>query len=244
MRKIIGLSLLSLLVLGACSKKDPVLPGDRVAIFPGTTLTYASGEITNLPDTAFTPNVRDCPYRQDASNVIWHGDKKIFSGFATSNSVIGNQKPVCDGNSVYAGLTTGELVRVNTKTRNIEWIADIYRASNMTGGAAVLDIIAPIIINGNDIYVGGLGDAYCKINKSNGNKKWCVGVGVGVPFVITDRVSFVLGTNNTLYAINNVDGSIYWNVTDIRTQRAPVYNNGIISVGSQKFNATTGKIIK
>ena len=113
----------------------------------------------------------------------------------------------------------------------------------MTGGAAVLDIIAPIVINGNDIYVGGLGDAYCRINKSNGNKKWCTGIGVGLPFVITENVSFVLSTNKTLYAINNKDGSIHWDVNDIREQIAPVYNDGIISVGSQKFNATNGKLI-
>ena len=44
------------------------------------------------------------------------------------------------------------------------WIADVYSASNMTGGASIVDIVAPIVPYNRAVYAGGLGDAFCKIN--------------------------------------------------------------------------------
>lgn len=243
MRKFGTLSLLTLALLGACDKHDPILPGQRESIFPGSALTVVGKDVPNLPENAYTPADVKCPYSQDAANIIWSGDKKIFSGFPTSNSVKSNQTPVCDGNFVYAGLTTGELVKVNPRTRDIKWIADIYRASNMTGGAGMVDIITPIVVKGSDVYVASLGDAFCRVNKTSGVKKWCVNISAGVPFIVTDSASFILGTNNTLYAINNNDGSVYWATNRVREQRAPEYKDRVITIGREQFDATNGKRI-
>ena len=229
-------------LLSACSEHDPILPGTRTAIFNDADLEILNQDISNLPDEITTSAQTDCPYTQDSSNIIWQGERKIFSGFPTSNSVKSNQKPVCSNGYVYAGLTTGELVKVNPTNRKIIWIADIYKNSNMTGGASILDIIAPIVIQGNNVYAGGLGDAFCKINASSGDKKWCLPIGVAVPFITTDKVSFVVATDNQLYAIRNSDGAIYWH-TAVEKQVAPTYTDKTITVGRQKINAQTGKVI-
>lgn len=230
-------------LLAACSKHDPILPGSRTAIFATTDIRILNQDVPNLPLSIDTSAPADCPFTQDSSNIIWNGDKKIFSGFPTSNSVKSAQKPVCSGNYVYAGLTTGELVKVNAKNRKIAWIADIYRPSNLTGGASVLDIIAPIVIHDGAVYVGGLGDAFCRINATSGTKKWCADIGVAKPFIITDTAAFVVGTDNNLYAIRTSDGEIYWR-TEIKTQSAPTYANKTITVGGQKIDAKTGKILQ
>ncbi len=147
MRKYAAL-LISLGLLGACSKHDPILPGQRTSVFNTDTLKVLDADFENLSDSARDIKSADCPYSQDSANIIWNGDKKIFSGFRTPNSVQSNQKPVCDGNYIYAGLTTGELIKINKNTRHIYWTADIYRASNLTGGAEVLDIVAPVVVSG------------------------------------------------------------------------------------------------
>lgn len=243
MKKTALYSLLFALCCTACSKSDPILPGERTPIFPGTELKVLNTDVPNLPENAPTRKIADCPYTQDSSNIVWDGTKKIFSGFPTSTSVKSNQKPVCSGNFVYAGLTTGELVKINRKSRNIEWIADIYRTSNMTGGATVLDIVAPIVIDNNAVYTGGLGDAFCKLQVSKGTKIWCLDIGIAEPFLIVDKVAFVVGTNNTLYAINTNSGDIYW-AAPVKSQMSPVYKDKTITVGRQKFNTTNGKLIK
>ncbi len=242
MRKL-TLTALSILALAACDKRDPILPGDRTAIFADTNaLRILNEDVATLPnEISNTP--APCKYTQDSNNVVWDGNRKIFSGFPTSNSVKSTQNPVCSGKYVYAGLTTGELVKINPQNRNIAWIADIYRASNMTGGASVVDIVAPIIVTGDAVYVGGLGDAFCKINATSGAKKWCIEIGVAVPFIVAPDVSYVVATDNNLYAIRNNDGAVYWHAP-VRHQVAPVYDNGRITVGRTKINAKTGTVIK
>ena len=235
--------LMGLLALSACSKHDPILPGVRTPIFDTTTIKTTNEKIASLPNTAFQMPQTDCPYRQDASNIIWDGERRIFTGFPTPNSVKNDAKPVCVGNYLYAGLTTGELIKINPRNRNIVWIADIYRPSNMTGGASVLDIVSPIMIRGQYVYAGGLGDAFCKINAGSGAKKWCVEIGTAEPFIIADTTIFVVGTDNHLYALRDTDGAAYW-TADIEKQKSPKYENGIITVGKQKFDGLTGNKIK
>ncbi len=241
MRRIAALAGI-IMVCSACDKHDPILPGVRTAIFDTDDVTVLNESVPNLPDNITPRETTPCPYRRDAANVIWDGERKIFSGFPTNNSVHSELAPVCDGKYVYAGLTTGELVKVNPKTRNIAWIADIYRASNMTGGASMVDIVAPIVIDNKMVYVGGLGDAFCKIAATSGAKKWCADIGVAVPFIVTDNASFVVATDGNLYAIRNSDGAAYWRVA-VKKMNAPKYENKIITVGRERFDAQTGKII-
>ncbi|MDR2412869.1 MAG: PQQ-like beta-propeller repeat protein [Rickettsiales bacterium] len=243
MRRLEIFALILIAVLGACSKQDPILPGARESIFDEQAPVAAGAMIANLPETAFAPKNAECSYIQDSSNSIFRDGKKIFGGFPTSNSVKSEQKPVCDGGFVYAGLTTGELVKINPKTREIAWIADIFKTSSMTGGSSALDITAPIVIKDKNVYVGGLGDIFCKLNKSSGAKIWCANIGTGEPFVIAGAAVFIIGTNNLLYAVDDKDGGIYWNAK-LKKQAAPEYENKIITVGKEKFDATNGESLK
>ena len=235
--------IICLVALGACDKHDPILPGVRTSIFSTTNTKIADTKIASLPDAAFEMPVMDCPYRQDSSNTIWNGDRKIFAGFPTTNSVKNNATPVCSGKFIYAGLTTGELIKINSTNRQIVWIADIYRPSNMMGGASVLDIVSPIVIKDTNIYVGGLGDAFCKINATSGAKKWCTEIGTAEPFIIAGDAVFVVATNGALYALRDKDGAIYWS-TELKKPTTPKYENGTIIVGREKFDGMTGEKIK
>lgn len=241
MRKSVLFWVGTLVALGACSKHDPILPGTRSAIFATNAPVVLNQSITDLPATTVAGDAdANCPYTQDASNVIKNGDRKIFSGFPTPNSVHSNMHPVCSGKYVYAGLTTGEVVKVDTKTRNIVWIADVFRPSNMTGGASVVDIVAPIMLHNGTVYAGGLGDAFCAINATSGVKKWCTYIGTAHPFVITNAAAFVVGTDNNLYAVRMRDGAIYWRAA-VNAQSAPTYGDGTVTVGRQKFDVATGQ---
>jgi len=244
MRKIALTALLAATALAACAKHDPILPGTRTPIFDDSAaMPVVGGPIENLPAHGVARGDKLCPYRQDAANVIWDGNRKIFSGFPTDNSVKSTQTPVCAGNYVIAGLTTGEVVKINPKNRKIIWTADVFRASNMTGGASVLDIVAPIVIDGDAVYAGGMGDAFCRINITNGKKKWCTRISVASPFVIAGPAAFVMGGNGILYAVRLSDGAIYWQ-QEIGKCADISYADGIIKACKTKIDAATGKKIK
>lgn len=243
MRNKLAIFIMGTLALAACDKHDPILPGVRDDIFNTKTLNILNENVPDAPENIATVEPVDCPYTQKSDNTIWDAERKIFSGFATGNSVTGTRHPVCNGKYVYAGLSTGELVKVNPNNRQIVWIADVYRPSNMTGGASVLDIVAPIQIHGKYVYVGGLGDAFCKISDATGNAAWCTNIGVEKPFIITDTVAYVIDTEKKLNAVRLRDGAIYWRKT-VQKSRKPKYENKVITVGGEKFNAETGELIK
>ena len=230
-------------LLVACDKHDPILPGIRDDIFAKTSLNVLNTNVPDVPESIDNANITDCPYTQKSDNTLWDGSRKIFAGFATNNSVAGDKVPVCRGNFVYAGLSTGELVKVNAKTRSITWITDVYRASNMTGGASVLDIIAPAQIRGNYVYAGGLGDAFCKISDATGKTVWCINISVAKPFLAADKVAYVLDTDNNLNAVRLSDGAVYWR-TEVEKPRTPKYQDKTIIVGHETFDAETGKILE
>ena len=240
--KKIALFTVGLIVLCACDKHDPILPGERINIFATDRVRVLNTSVPDAPENIDEKQIAECPYTQDTKNTVWDGDKKIFAGFATSNYVVGDKKPVCNDDFVYAGLSTGELVKVNPKNRQIAWIADIYRQSNMTGGASVLDIIAPIQFNGKYVYAGGLGGAFCKISDETGMTAWCADIGVEYPFIIANDVAYVLDTDNNLDAIRLRDGSFYWRVS-VEKPTMPKYKDKTIIVGHEKFNAETGERI-
>ena len=240
--KKISAFLLCALAFVGCAKRDPILPGVRHDIFAGGEIKVLNQQVPQL--SAEQKNISGdipCDYTQDISNTIWDGDKKVFAGFATSNAVKSNQSPVCSGRFIYSGLSTGEAIKIDSKSKRVIWTTDVYKERNLTGAAAVVDIIAHVGVDKNFVYVGGLGDAFCKLKSDNGDKVWCVDISVPVDFIIVDNFAFVVGSDNNLYAINTDSGNVYWK-TEIKRQDVPKYNGEYIKVGRQKIDYKNGLI--
>ena len=236
--------LLCALAISSCSKHDSILPGVRHDIFDTTDIKVENKDVPTLSENAKDIfGDKNCEYRQDALNNIWIGETKIYTGFAMDSVVKSNQSPICVGNFIYTGLSTGEVIKMNPKTKKVVWVADVYRENNLTGGAAVVDIVAHVGVDKNYVYAGGLGDAFCKLNANSGNKIWCVNISVPVDFILVDNFAFVIGTDNNLYAINTDKGSVYWK-TEVKKQRPPKYDGQNITVGSQKIDYKNGEILK
>jgi len=235
--------LIGVLAVSGCSKHDPILPGVRHDVFDSTEIHVKNQELPELSDGI--KNIsgdENCDYRQDSSNIIWSGDKKVYVGFSSGSFVKNNQSPICVGQFLYTGFSTGEVVKINTSNKRLVWSTDVFRLNNLTGGASVVDVVAHVGIDGAHVYAGGLGDAFCKLNSNNGDKVWCLNISVPVDFIIVDDFAFVVGTDNNLYAINTKNGDVYWK-TEVKKQVKPEYNGKFIIVGKQKINYKNGTLI-
>jgi len=231
-----------ILVLCACDKHDPILPGVRTAIFDSSDgINMLNTSVPDLPDMAPVRDAKKCEFTIDGTNTIRDGnDKKIFVGFPASNYIDVKTYPVCDDNYVYAGLNTGNVVKIAPKSRRVIWMADVYAESNMMGGATNVDIVAPIVLDGEYLYAGGVGNAFCKIKSSNGSKKWCNSIGTRFPFVVLKNVAYITGIDDALYAVRLTDGAVYWR-TELKSASAPKYNAKKITVGRETFDASNGQ---
>jgi outer membrane protein assembly factor BamB len=231
-----------ILVLCACDKHDPILPGVRTEIFDSSDgVNMLNTSVPDLPDMAPVRDAKKCEFTIDGTNTIRDGNNnKIFVGFPSSNYIDIKTYPVCDDNYVYAGLNTGNVVKIAPKSRRVMWMADVFAESNMMGGAANVDIVAPIVLDGEYLYAGGVGNAFCKIKTSNGSKKWCNSIGTRFPFVVLKNVAYITGMDDALYAVRLTDGAVYWK-TKLKNVAAPKYDNTRIIVGRETFDASNGQ---
>lgn len=193
------------IMLCACTSADPVLPGKRIPIFKSDAVVIQDKKITDFG----TPLVsQSCALTIDESNRIWHGKVQIFAGLPTNSEIASDRRVMCQGNFVYAGLSTGELVKINIKTHKLIWKADIFAENNPTGGSPFLDILATPVYNGGFVYAGGMGDAFCKIKDSNGVKVWCIPISVQDILQSTKDYNVVLLANGEKLVIDT-NGKAY-----------------------------------
>ena len=197
--------LILIAMLAACTKTDPILPGARVPVFAADVLKIESGAPGNI-GADLTP--APCDYRIDGENQIWRGGARIFAGISTESEVAVNKKVVCSGKHIYAGLSTGELVKVDAATRNLAWAADIFAERNPTGGDPFLDIVAAPVVNGGFVYAGGFGGAFCKLRDSDGGKVWCLPIAVAAITRATENYIFVKTTDGRELAVS-INGKAY-----------------------------------
>ncbi|MDR0967459.1 MAG: PQQ-like beta-propeller repeat protein [Rickettsiales bacterium] len=249
MKKIISV-LLVMIAVSACSSSDPILPGARTPVFDSVGVET----IGDIPMSEFanakiiTPEITD-KFVQTLDNEVFekkdgNPDRKIFAGFATNEKIDTPRYPVFYKNFVYAALTTGEVAKINPRNRQILWIADVYKNSNMLGGSRLVDITAMPIANNNLLFVGGLGGEFCALNIQNGNKKWCANLSTDKNFVLLNDIVFVNSVDKILYALNAKNGKIYWTANTKKSATPKVINdngNYFVMVDDEKFNAINGK---
>lgn len=227
----------------ACSKHDPILPGVRHDIFDTHDIKVLNQDVPDL-----SQNIKeiygdkDCEYKQDAKNNIWNGENKIYTGFANDSVVKSNQSPICVGKFIYTGLSTGQVIKINTITKKVAWMADVFKEHSLTGGTPMVDIVAHVGVDGRYVYAGGLGDAFCKLSAQNGKKLWCVDISVPVDFIIVDNFAFVVGGDNNLYAVNTNNGDVNW-MSMVKKQKTPKFDGKNLIVGKQKIDYKNGNIL-
>ena len=245
--------LISCVLCAACSKQDPILPGERFSVFDTGSVRVLS-EPAPVSTLVFPSNVPDPEnkYEQDSDNTVWKISEgarvRLFTGHPTAAHVAGKRRPVADRGFVYAGLSTGEVVKINERTRELMWVADVYKPSAMLGGSSILDIVAPVVIDGGWVYAGGLGGAFCKLRASDGGKSWCVDLSTGLPFVVAGGMSYIVATDNHLYAIDSKNGAVYWRA-EVKRQAAPELRRlpdetYVVVIAREQFNAESGERVK
>jgi outer membrane protein assembly factor BamB len=200
------------------------------------------------PDEGAAASASRRIFEQNLNNEVFEisasgAKRKIFSGFPSAGKIDVPRAPVFYKGFVYAGLTTGELVKINPGTREIVWIADIFKETDMLGGGPILDIAAPVVVDKGRIFAGGLGGSFCEVDPAGGNKKWCADIAVAAPFFVSGDLAFVVSAEGALHALDLRGGAAYW------VAKAPLAappelkaedGGYFVVVGGERFDAATG----
>ena len=197
--------LLICLLVGACSKSDPILEGNRTPVFRSV---YVEASEVYESDLGEPLNPVPCDFKIDANNQIWRGNHRIFAGIPTESEIKREKYVACRGRYIYAGLSTGELIKVDYVTRDLAWVTDVFVQNHPTSNILFVDIIATPVVNGEFIYAGGLGNAFCKVRDKDGSKVWCAPIAVKDIVKSTANYNVVLADDGVEYVVSN-DGKVY-----------------------------------
>jgi len=208
--------ILVLLLIAACSKSDPILEGDRTPVFRAIGIQVTEVFDGDLGEPLIPAKCDN--FRIDSNNQIWRGNTRIFAGIPTDSEIKADKQVACRARYVYAGLSTGELVKVNSENRDLAWVADIFMANHPTSNILFVDIIATPVVNGDFIFVGGLGKAFCKIRDRDGTKVWCVPISVRDIVKSTRNYNVILADNGTKYVVSR-EGRVYLNPAESNRRR-------------------------
>jgi outer membrane protein assembly factor BamB len=216
------LLLLPIILLAACDKTDPILQGNRELIFADTTPIAANISVSTLigkvpefeiADDAKTlfenaPAAKQSVYSLNEDNILTRNSDKrvIFSGFSTGTKTGKPIAPIINGDYIFIGLSTGEIVKLS-KSGDIEWTRDINRSSLLTGGSPLTDVSQMQII-GDYVYASTFGGTTSKLSTDSGEIIWTADTATYQLFLFSGRALFLIDMKNNLSVINTTNGKV------------------------------------
>lgn len=199
------------LLLYACDKKDPILPGVRSPVFDGGAQVVLSNKSVKdlVGDFKDQPAIKSELYEMSDENILTRKSdgKVIFKGFPTATKTGAPARPIASNGFVYAGLSTGEVLKVSASDSTIKWMIDLGGRSLITGGSPVSDI-SVLMLNGGNLYASSLAGVFAKISADNGKVIWSRPFqATGEIFVSGSLVAFV-DLSGDLIALDAKDGAL------------------------------------
>ncbi len=195
----------------------PLVTPKAVYFVTGTDSIYSVNRQTGEKNWFFT--------RQDNSDI----------------TVRGASEPTLVGDRLYAGLSDGFLVGLNSKTGDLEW------QKQLNSHLRFRDVDDKPILNDGRLYVSSYdGKLYC-LNATTGATVWVDGQGGFTPVSIVGNRVYYSTSSQMLQALDKNTGRVIWsrNLKNTVGTR-PVFYHGLILIGEWDgpllaLNARTGQ---
>jgi len=156
----------------------------------------------------------------------------LFHRTAPVLSLRGASSPVIEGNSLYAGLDGGKLVKLDLMSGRPAWETPIAYASGRTELERVVDIDGLLVLGPSMLYVVTYQGDMAAVNKSDGKVKWRTAYS-SYQGVISDGHSlYASDADGYVAAVSPQSGEILWRQKALSGRRLspPVMAGNLIAV--------------
>ncbi|APH60642.1 outer membrane protein assembly factor BamB family protein [Granulibacter bethesdensis] len=162
--------------------------------------TYAEGKL-------FLTTLEQQIVAFDASN-----GKKLWSHQASEadTSLLGDPAPAYADGLVIGGFGSGDVIGLRAATGSVVWTDSIASASGRTSLSDLSAVTGLPVIDGNQVYVIGLGGQFVSLDLRTGRRLWERPAGGGqTPWLAGDWL-FATLTSQQVIAISRNDGVVAW----------------------------------
>ena len=160
------------------------------------------------------------------------GQRWLFHRATPVLSLRGTGTPVIEGNSLYAGLDGGKLVKLDLMSGRPSWETPITYASGRTELDRVVDIDGLLVLGPSLLYVVTYQGEMAAVNKSDGKVKWRTAYSSWQGVISDGRSLYASDANGYVAAVNPHNGEILWRQKALSGRRLspPVMAGNLIAV--------------
>lgn len=147
-------------------------------------------------------------------------------------SLRGANTPVIEGNSLYAGLDGGKVVKLDLNTGRPAWETPIAYASGRTELDRVVDIDGLLVLGPSMLYVVTFQGDMAAVNKADGKVKWRTSYSSYQGVISDGRSLYASDANGYIAAVSPQSGEILWRQKAFSGRRLspPVMVGNLIAV--------------
>jgi len=164
-------------------------------------------------------------------------------------SLRGTSAPVNFSNAVLCGFDDGKVSAYDVSNGPLLWETMLTPAGGRTEIEKIMDIDAPMVILGNELYVGSYQGALGAMALESGDIIWVTEASVYAGIAVDDNAVFVSEADGTVMALSRFTGREIWKKENLlyRNPTAPVIMDDSIVIGDLEgylhwLDKTSGEI--
>ncbi len=134
----------------------------------------------------------------------------VHEGFLENAGLLGAGSPAVSGGLVVVPFSSGELYALRTDNGRVAWSDTLMRTGLMTPMAALSDIDARPIVDGNTVYSVSNGGRMAAIELRSGDRIWERNIAAHESPWLAGDFLFLVTDANEVVCLSKIDGKIYW----------------------------------
>jgi outer membrane protein assembly factor BamB len=148
-------------------------------------------------------------------------------------SLRGTSAPVNFANAVLCGFDDGKVSAYDVTNGTLLWETMLTPPSGKTEIEKVMDIDAPMVVLGNELYVGSYQGALGAMALESGDIIWVTEASIYAGIAADENAVFVSETDGTIMALSRFTGREIWKKENLlyRSPTAPVIMDDSIVIG-------------
>lgn len=149
----------------------------------------------------------------ESGRIVWHYQKP-----EPTLILRGASKPVIANHSVFIGFATGQLVKLDIQTGQVEWEKIIAAPEGMFPIQRLVDIDANPLISENRVYVATYQGRIAALNIETGEEYWSHHMSSFSGMAVDDKTVYISDANSRLWAFDKRTGKLQWHQVALKAR--------------------------
>ena len=133
-----------------------------------------------------------------------------YAGIEETAGVLSAANPAIQGNRVIVPFSSGEIMAINIKTGEPEWIDGVSRGFRTLALSGLADVSASPVVAGNAVYATGVAGRTVSVDSRTGQRNWEQNLGSVHTPVVSGGTLFMVDLDDRMVALDLKNGETLW----------------------------------